>query len=105
MSSGDDLPHGSLPADIRPGELVSLVVWVPARHLGPNTSLRLQIAGQVADLIPLPQRHGGRYFTSDRLRAPGPRVAFRVLDGSRPIPEAAIDLYRWKASPGSATED
>jgi 4-amino-4-deoxy-L-arabinose transferase-like glycosyltransferase len=84
----------TLPPTLRPGDVVTLALWLP-RMVSPPGELRLEPAGTRLRLFPTDRLHGDQRVVTGRLALPAGAervVVSRPAKAPRPV---RIELYRW----------
>jgi len=87
---------GRMPAGLRPGEIASLVVWVP-REAGAVDALRIEPGGRRLPLTETGRRGRRRRLVTQRFELTGQEERVRVpAPPDVPVRPYRLELYRWR---------
>ena len=93
---------GRIPAGIaKPGEAVSLVLWVPRGSEGPDVDLlRLDPGGQPVPVLDTGRRLNRLFRTSPRFALTGQELRVRIPSAPDDRPRGfGLELYSWRPAP------
>jgi hypothetical protein len=87
---------GRMPSGLQPGEVASLVVWVP-REAGPVDVLRIEPGGRRLPLTETGRRGKRRRLVTPRFELSGQEERVRVpAPPDMPVRPYRLELYRWR---------
>jgi hypothetical protein len=85
-----------MPEGLRPGEVASLVLWVP-REAGPVESVRVEPGGRRLSLTETGRRGKRRRLVTPRFELSGQEARVRVpAPPDVPVRPYRLELHRWK---------
>jgi len=87
---------GKMPSGLKPGEVASLVLWVP-REAGPVAALRVEPGGRRLPLTETGRRGKRRRLVTTRFELSGQEARVRIpAPPDMPVRPYRVELHRWR---------